>query len=726
MKRMLILGCMAAVLGSFVSCLQEPDITPVGENMITLSVGFEDQTSVDDAQEAATKTYLKNQKAIEWGTTGSDKLIFVFDTEGVKNVFNAVGPLDEEGKFKSSPTRSFTGSISENSEIAYVIWTGASQSNDKCTLADGVISGSSLVVKNPQSINNANSFDNGANVAIMKPGDAALRNVFGYIKYTVPAVAGGTTGAIKSVTFSANEALAGPVQVDYTGNVPVATIVGNGSNSLTVNTRIKNGLEAGTFYAVLPAGTYTNFNIRVTLPDDTSFDLPVSDPVTIVRGKYTTAGTLPVEDPNASEEPEPEEPGDATVWPNDSIAFDYGVRSGNSKIANMTGFLDAGIANGNNIPASMNYQITLDKVTYCGNETKFYNNPRMVANRAKLFEDVGGISLPKSTTQNFFFKINRPGTISFFPRYNNVNNDPVIVVALVTVSGDVVTGKYLFAGKPETKSNNQNDQNRPECRITVDITEDDMKGITEAATVYVFHKDVGENLSYYPITWTVAVTGISTTPSQGKILLAGDSLVTEYNESAAPQTGWGQCLDSALGGDVKVNNHAIGGESTKSFIDSGKWAKLMDDTVRGDVVMIQFMHNDQKTAETHATDPATTYKENLKKFIKEVRDRGANPVLVTSVLRRSFHSNGDPIRNLGDYPDAMRAVSNETDTPLIDCEEWSYNWLKGLGFDGAEPYYVTNKRDSEAMDNTHLTKDGAEIVAKFIADEMIRLGVWVK
>ena len=199
--------------------------------------------------------------------------------------------------------------------------------------------------------------------------------------------------------------------------------------------------------------------------------------------------------------------------------------------------------------------------------------------------------------------------------------------------------------------------------------------------------------------------------------------MTPYGESSAPQTGWGQCLSEALGGGVQVSNHAVGGESTKSFIDSGKGDKIMNETVRGDIVMIYFMGNDQKTDEAHATDPATTYRDNLRKFISDVRERGAKPVLVTSVLRRQF-KNGNVARNLGDYPDAMRAVALETDTPLIDCEQWSYDWLTELGEEGAEPYYIVYKRGATNPDNTHFTKEGAQIVAKFIADELIRLGIW--
>ena len=720
MKKMLFVGCMAAMLGSFTSCLQEPDIKPAGENMITLSVGFESQVPAGSPQEVDSKTFLSGEKSVNWGSPSQDKVIYVFDSKGVKNAFNAVEPVS------TGATRAFAGTISEDSEISHVIWTGVVATSDQCSLENGVFSGSTLKLKNPQNVNNAKSFDNVSNIAVMKPGDTALRNVFGYIKYTVPAVEGGTAGAIKSVTFSAKEPLAGQVQIDYTGDEPMATIVAEGaSNTLTVNTRVKNNaLEAGNVYAVLPVGTYTNFNIKVTLPDDTSFDLPVSDPVVIERGKYTTAGTLPVSDPNASEEPE--QPEESTVWPTDSTAFDYGMSIGSSKVADMTGFEAAGIPHSTAIPASMGYQVTLDKITYCGNETKFWNTPRIVTNRAKAFEKVGGVNIPTATTQHFFFKINKPGTLSFFPRYSNNPTETVFVVALVTTTEYGVNGKYLFAGTPATKSSSEADKNKPECRISVDVTEEDLNGITEAATVYVFHKDVSETLSYYPITWTSKVISSSEAQFTGKFLLAGDSQVTEYTADAYPQTGWGQCLAAALGGDVQIRNHAIGGESTKSFIDSGKWANLMNETVRGDVVMIYFMGNDQKTDEAHATDPATTYRDNLRKFLSDVRAKGAVPVLVTSVLRRMFHSNGLPQRNMGEYPDAMRAVANETNTLLIDCEEWSYNWLSGLGFDGAEPYYVTNKRNPEAMDNSHFTDKGAEIVAEFIASELVRLGVWTK
>ena len=698
--------------------------------------------SMDAPQQASTKTYLQNEKTVQWGSTSQDKVIHVFDSNGAKNVFEAVGPLDDSNpeKLKNGPQREFQGSISEGSEINYVIWTGFAANQDQCTLSNGVFSGSTLKVENPQTVTNNKSFDNTSNIAVMKPGDDVLRNVFGFIKYTVPAIPGGSTGAIKSVTFSAAENMSGNLQIDYTGEDPVTTIVSNGNKSLTVNTRDKNGLEAGNHYAVLPAGTYTDFNIEVTLVDGTSFDLPVSDPVIIERGKFTSAGTLPTSDPNSSEEPEdpeePEEPGDATVWPSDPTAFDYGLNNGSSRRAEYptADITAAGVVSQQALTAPA----TIGDITYGTGVT--YSGNRMATDRVNnnwnsQYPNV----IPSKNYQSF--KINRPGSASFYQAcYGSIDRIPTYYMAVVTTVNGVTSAKIVDSYTPDNTevidgslgsgrpNNPYADDTFKNYIITLTVSEEDLKGITEAATVYIYHQYTGggRNVLYYPLAWTANADGSSSVQRKGKFLLAGDSLVREYRADEAPQTGWGQCLSDALGGGVQVSNHAVGGESTKSFIDSGKWNNLISSTLVGDIVMIQFMHNDQKTVETHATDPATTYKDNLKKFIKEVRERGANPVLVTSVLRRFFDSNGNPLRGHGDYPDAMRAVATETETPLIDCEQWSYGWLKGLGPDGSVPYYIIDKRDPTANDNTHFTKEGAEIVADFIAGEIVRLGIWTK
>ena len=442
-----------------------------------------------------------------------------------------------------------------------------------------------------------------------------------------------------------------------------------------------------------------------------------------------TPGETPGDNPGTTE---PEVPFE---WPNDPTAFDYGLDNGASRRA---GYLTAeerdavGIVSNQKLTAPA----TLDGITY-GTNALYQGNrmtiPKVNAQWSEEYPDV----IPSQNYQSF--KINRPGSVSFFQSLGSgVTRIPTYFMAVVTTVNGVTSAKIVDSYIPlETEViDGQDKSGRPgnpytddtfkNYVITLTVAEEDLKGITEAATVYIYHRWTTGNtcdVLYYPLSWMSNGDGSASVQRKGKFLLAGDSLVTQYGESSAPQTGWGQCLSEALGGGVQVSNHAVGGESTKSFIDSGKWNGLITSTLREDIVMIQFMHNDQKTDEAHATDPATTYKDNLRKFISDVRERGAKPVLVTSVLRRQF-KNGNVARNLGDYPDAMRAVALETDTPLIDCEQWSYDWLTELGEEGAEPYYIVYKRGAENPDNTHFTKEGAQIVAKFIADELIRLGIW--
>ena len=727
MKRSFILSCLYAAALSLVSCVQEPDITPVNENQIILSVGFEERAPMDSPQAVDSKTFLSGEKSVNWGSPSQDKVIYVFDSKGAKNEFNAVEPIS------TGPTRSFAGTISEGSEISYVIWTGAAASSDQCSLENGVFSGSTLKVKNVQNINNSKSFDNSANIAVMKPGDNVLRNVFGYIKYTIPTVAGGTAGAIKSVTFSADEPLAGMVQIDYTGDVPVATIVDDAaSTSLTVNTRVKNGeIEAGNVYAVLPAGTYTNFNINVTLTDDTSFDIPATEPVVIERGKYTTAGTLPTSDPNAPQEPE--EPGEPTIWPTDSTAFDYGLDLNESRLATYPN-ADK-VASGLTGQGAFSNKVVLDGITYAGPGISFYGN-RMTIDQVKSTH--WSTEYPDAIPSQRYvsFRINRPGAVSFYQSVASKDGDvlrvPTFYLALVTTVNGVTTAKIVDEVTPteltEERPGNSYAEAYMKYHVTLTVSKEAMAGITEPATVYVYHSNPNVNtllVHYYPLTWT-SNEEANLADRKPKVLLAGDSIVTEYGESSAPQAGWGQCLAPYLGTNVKVRNYAKGGESSKSFIDNGKWDSLLKTVLPNDVVMIWFMHNDRKSDVAYKTDPATTYREYLKKYVSDTREKGGVPVLVTSLLSYKFGSDGKALRSLGDFPDAMRAVAQETETLLIDVEQWSYEWLSELGEEGAAPYYLLDKRDPENWDTVHITYDGGNVIAKYIADEMIRLGVWSK
>ena len=486
--------CIAVSVLATASCVKDsqPDLQNVSGKEITLSLGFEEQTSIMNPNAVQTKTYLNSKRQMLWGTSAGDKVIYVFDTKGNKNGFDG-----SEGAAANQLTRTFKGTISPDSEVDYVIWTG--QTTDECVLNNGVFSGTTLKVLDYQKIDNANSFAQTANVAVMKPGDKVLRNVFGYIQYILPE-------GIESVTFTAAENLAGLVEIDYSGENPTATLLDNGaSKSILVKTKYKNNIyEAGTYYAVLPAGTYTNFTITVKPVEGEAFTLPVTDDVVIVRGKFTSAGTLPATapeqtDPTPDPEPEPEPEPDDSNWPKDETAFDYGLTG--PKTANP---YYEGLANGYEF--ADNYIYTVDKISYCGKG--WYKGTEkgcwMINTCYNFTSGTGGV-LPDK--RYISFKINKPGELSFFPRHNS-SATPAIVVTVVYKKNGSQSFKNLYYGGPTTRSQDENDKENPDCRVKVSVSEELLSGIDEAATVYVFHrKDANDsqcNIDYYPFTWTPA------------------------------------------------------------------------------------------------------------------------------------------------------------------------------------------------------------------------------
>ena len=106
-----------------------------------------------------------------------------------------------------------------------------------------------------------------------------------------------------------------------------------------------------------------------------------------------------------------------------------------------------------------------------------------------------------------------------------------------------------------------------------------------------------------------------------------------------PERGWGQMLAGYFTEDVRVDNHALNGRSSKSFIDEGHWEEVRRLIRPGDYVFIQFGHNDEKPKPDRHTDPGTTFDANLRRFDEETRAKGGKPVLLISIVRRNFFDN---------------------------------------------------------------------------------------
>jgi lysophospholipase L1-like esterase len=203
------------------------------------------------------------------------------------------------------------------------------------------------------------------------------------------------------------------------------------------------------------------------------------------------------------------------------------------------------------------------------------------------------------------------------------------------------------------------------------------------------------------------------------VYLAGDSTVTD--QTVEPWAAWGQMLPRFFGPEVAVANHAESGETLKAFLAENRLAKIASQWKAGDYLFIQFNHNDQKPGASHL-EPFAGYKEHLRHFMGEARKRGVTPVLVTSMLRRSFGPDGKVVNTLGEYPEAMRQVAREDGVALIDLFAASKTLYEALGPELSKRAFVHYPagtfpgQEQELKDDTHFSNYGAYQLARAVVE----------
>lgn len=213
-----------------------------------------------------------------------------------------------------------------------------------------------------------------------------------------------------------------------------------------------------------------------------------------------------------------------------------------------------------------------------------------------------------------------------------------------------------------------------------------------------------------------------------RLFIAGDSTAAQKGAAEKPMTGWGEHLQSYLDPSVHVDNRAVNGRSTKSFIVEGRLADIEKDLQAGDYLFIQFGHNDEKKEDpTRYTDPDGEYRQNLIQCIESARKRGGVPVLLTSVSRRRFTADGEPDPlAVGAYPAAMRQVAEQTHTPLLDIFEASQQLYRSMGEEGSQQLFMHLPEKAHpnypagVTDNTHFSDEGARQIAKLVAEAIDR------
>ncbi|WP_093820458.1 GDSL-type esterase/lipase family protein [Stenotrophomonas indicatrix] len=206
-----------------------------------------------------------------------------------------------------------------------------------------------------------------------------------------------------------------------------------------------------------------------------------------------------------------------------------------------------------------------------------------------------------------------------------------------------------------------------------------------------------------------------------RLFIAGDSTAAEYGPERAPQAGWGQALQSYLDpARFEVRNHAKGGRSTRSFIDEGRLDAIGRELRRGDVLLIQFGHNDAKFEDrTRYTDPDSDYPRMLMRYVQVARDHGATPVLVTPVARLLYDF-GSLLDTHARYTLAMQQLATREHVALIDLNDRSMRWIRALGEQGARPYFLFVPEQHKA-DGTHFSVAGANAVACLVLREAVQV-----
>lgn len=228
-----------------------------------------------------------------------------------------------------------------------------------------------------------------------------------------------------------------------------------------------------------------------------------------------------------------------------------------------------------------------------------------------------------------------------------------------------------------------------------------------------------------------------------RILMAGDSTMADKvltktvkdsvtgNEIVVPflERGWGMMLPDLINEKAVVKNYAMNGRSTRTFVEEGLWTELINNARKGDVVIIQFGHNDSSVSKGERYTNPTQFRLNFTAFVVEVKVKGATPILCTPVARRKFNNEGVLEPSHGEYPEIIRSVAKAQDVPLVDMENLTSEWLRKEGVEGSKKFFHKFAPGESPLypkgldDNTHFNAAGANEVARIFANEVKRLRI---
>ena len=206
------------------------------------------------------------------------------------------------------------------------------------------------------------------------------------------------------------------------------------------------------------------------------------------------------------------------------------------------------------------------------------------------------------------------------------------------------------------------------------------------------------------------------------IYICGDSTAASYAAEKAPITGWGQLLGEYLP-RVNVVNKAMAGRSTKSFLSEGRLIDVEKNIQPGDLLLIQFTHNDYSDLVWRHTDANTSFMNNLSIFADTARIHGAAPVLLTPIPIRAWRE-GELVDLHGEYPAAIRRLAMVKGIPMIDVLEEGLSALRAMGEEATRPLYMNVEAGqypaypNGSRDDVHTQHAGAALYARIVAEQL--------
>ena len=253
----------------------------------------------------------------------------------------------------------------------------------------------------------------------------------------------------------------------------------------------------------------------------------------------------------------------------------------------------------------------------------------------------------------------------------------------------------------------------------------------KALDVWEWNIALGSRLSQYDNAgginqqWKLIPADAAAASGNPTIYIASDSTAQNYNSSAYPMTGWGQKLGGWMDSSTTIANHAIGGRSSRSFIEQGRLDTILGLIKAGDYLYVQFGHNDADSSKPERYTSPADYKMYLRDhYMAKATAKGAIPVLITPVNRLDYNSSTGQFNvSFATYAAKVTELVNETGVASIDLGARSRAYLNSIGPARATDLVFMHLAAGEypnypdgLSDSTHFQEYGANQMARLVSE----------